>query len=137
MMKALTLCVLSVLPLGGCADGAAREGGAPLPSHALDVGGESPAEGIEGVLKQVEDNCVVAVSANGDVPLVWPRGYSLTVDNREIVDENAETVAAIGDSVLLGGGTYGSDEKLLRVEDASGTCASADAFIVFTVQELG
>jgi hypothetical protein len=62
---------------------------------------------LEGVLAVDEaSNCLVVEKAGRHIDVAWPPGFSVAVRNASIVlaDAAGQTVAKLGDTVVLGGG---------------------------------
>ena len=62
---------------------------------------------LEGILGVEEaTNCLVVHKAGGHIDVAWPPGFSAAVRDGSIVliDTSGQTVAKLGDTVVLGGG---------------------------------
>ncbi|HEX9896045.1 MAG TPA: hypothetical protein VGA85_00070 [Dehalococcoidales bacterium] len=64
-----------------------------------------------------------------DALIIWPHGYSLKIEGKEIwiINDKGQAVARVGDMVMVGGGfvdTWVAEEKIgcALPEDAKGPC---------------
>lgn len=81
--------------------------GLEFPRHSAWGGG--PSALFEGELQEV-DGCVRGVSDFGAFTVVWPPGYSLTLDEGEPVVNGGARRVRMGEPVRMGGGYYESGE---------------------------
>jgi hypothetical protein len=77
--------------------------GYAFPRHSMWGGG--PAALFEGTLEEV-DGCVRTQGGTQQFTVVWPPGYSLTLDRNEPVVHGNFREVRMGEAVRMGGGYY-------------------------------